>query len=156
MASPADKDIPEIRWIERIANLLDSRFTFPGTKYKFGLDPIIGLIPVIGDLSGMVVSAFLIASLAKRGGSKKVIILMTLNVLLDTVIGSIPILGSIFDFGFKANTRNIRLVKEHYYEGKHQGSGTRIIIVIFILVMAIIAALLYGTYKLIAFLIGLL
>jgi len=143
--------VPEIKWLEKIAILMDSRFTFPGTNFKFGLDPIIGLIPFLGNFSTMIISSSLVAIMAKRGVSRKVIILMLLNIFLDTVIGSIPLLGNIFDFGFKSNIKNIRLLKSHYYEGKYQGNGTWIIVTILLFIIALGIGILFGLYELTSF-----
>lgn len=119
-----------LAWIEKFAYILDSRFTLPGTKFKFGIDPLIGLVPIIGDLTTFGISCCLILFITRYGVSRKVVILMVGNVFIDTVIGAVPIIGNIFDFTFKANIRNIRLLKEHYEEGKHQGSGTWIILTV--------------------------
>lgn len=73
---------------------------------------------------------------------------MVLNATLDTVIGSIPLIGSIFDIFYRANDRNVRLLKEHYYEGKHQGSGNGLLFLIIIIALLVIAAAFYGVYKL--------
>lgn len=116
---------------------MDEQFRLPGTNFRFGLDPIINLIPIAGDLGGFAVSTVLLLTMAKHGVSRKVLLLMTLNIVLDSTIGAIPIIGHIFDFAYKSNSRNIRLLKEHYDEGKHQGSGKGIIAwIIIILVLS--------------------
>ena len=138
----------KLKWVERVSHLMDEQFRLPGTNFRFGLDPIINLIPVAGDLGGFAVSTALLLTMAKNGVSRKVLIKMTLNIVLDTLIGAIPIIGNIFDFAYKSNSRNIRLLKEHYEEGKHQGSGKGIItwiIVILILLFAFIVFLLWAT-----------
>lgn len=125
---------------------MDEKFRLPGTKFRFGLDPLINLIPVVGDLSGFAVSSMLVLSMAKHGVSRKVLIMMCLNIVLDSTIGAIPIIGQVFDFTFKSNTRNIKLLKEHYDEGKHQGSGKDVIfwvIAILLLSFLIFAYLLW-------------
>lgn len=121
--------------IEKLSVLLDSKFTFPGLKFKYGLDPILGLFPVLGDLSSFAISCTLLLFMAKHGASRKVVILMAGNIILDTVVGSIPILGSIFDFAYKANNRNIRLLKRHYQEGKYQGSGKGILLLVGLIIV---------------------
>lgn len=131
-----------LKWVERISYLMDEQFRLPGTNFRFGLDPIINLIPVAGDLGGFAVSTMLLLTMAKHGVSRKVLIKMTLNIILDTAIGAIPILGNIFDFAYKSNTKNINLLKEHYDEGKHQGSGTGIIV--WIVIILLISFLLVG------------
>jgi len=117
-------------WVEKIAVLMDSKFTIPGTKFKYGLDPILGLLPVIGDLTSFAISCTLLLYMARFGVSRKVVILMIGNIIVDTVIGSIPIIGNLFDFTFKANNRNIRLLRKHYVEGKYEGSGTGILLIV--------------------------
>jgi hypothetical protein len=154
MTLDKQKEIPELMWAEKAAVLLDSKFTLPGTKFRFGLDPIIGLIPVVGDLFTLFISAFLVTIMAKHGASRKLLLIMSLNVIADAIIGTIPMVGSLFDFGFKANTKNIALLKSYYFEGKHQGKGTGIVLLIFACVFIIILFVIWGTYKLVKYLIG--
>jgi len=130
-------------WVERMARLMDNQFRFPGTQFRFGLDPILNFIPILGDVSGFLLSCVILATMLKHGVSRKLAILMALNILVDAVIGGIPLIGQVFDFYYKANARNIRLLKEHYQEGKHQGSGWGLIIVIFLVMFAMLAGLIY-------------
>ncbi|MEJ8756324.1 DUF4112 domain-containing protein [Pontibacter sp. H259] len=118
----------KLKWVNHMVKLMDNQFRFPGTNFRFGLDPILGFIPVVGDLASFGMSAMLVMTMARHGASGKLVALMLLNIALDTVIGSIPILGNIFDFAFKANERNVRLLTRHYEEGKYQGSGKGIIL----------------------------
>ncbi len=118
---------PKLKWVERVSYLMDEKFRLPGTNFRFGIDPLINLIPIAGDISGFVVSSMLVLSMARYGVSRKVLIMMCLNIVLDSTIGAIPIIGHIFDFTYKSNSRNIKLLKEHYEEGKHQGSGKGLI-----------------------------
>lgn len=122
----------ELGYVEKISDLLDKKYTLPGTRFRFGLDPVIGLIPFIGHAVSFVISAGLIMIMVRHGASGKVAVKMTLNALIDAVFGAIPIAGNIFDFVFKANSRNVRLLKEYYAEGKHQGTGLDIVILAFI------------------------
>jgi|SRR5690606_2913554 len=141
---------PDFKWIDKISNLLDSKFKIPGTRFRFGLDPILGLFPGVGDMTTFTISSMLIVTMAKKGVSEKVIVLMILNVVIDTIFGAIPILGNIFDFFFKANERNVRLLKKHYQEGKYQGSGKGIIIFTLISLVVIFFVLAFFIFKLIA------
>jgi hypothetical protein len=134
-------------WVERLARLLDNQFKFPGTNFRFGLDPILNLVPVLGDISGLLLSSVILATMLKHGVSRKLAILMALNILVDTVVGAIPLLGNIFDFYYKSNARNMRLLREHYEEGKHQGSGWGLIICIFLVLFAVLAGLIYVFVK---------
>ncbi len=138
----------KLKWVERIAYLLDEKFTLPGTKFKFGLDPVINLIPFAGDIPGFVVAATLVWVMAKQGVSRKVLILMVFNVVFDTVIGAIPLVGQVFDFYYKSNSRNIKLLKEHYEEGKHQGRGTGVLVMIFLGLFIFFGLFLFFLYQL--------
>jgi hypothetical protein len=137
----------KMKWIERVAYLLDEQFRFPGTKFRFGLDPLMNLIPFVGDLSGFMLSAVLVMTMARNGASGLLLVRMSFNILLDATIGAIPVLGQIFDFYYKANKRNVQLLKEHYTEGKHQGSGKKLVFIILIGFLVIVAAIIYLMWK---------
>lgn len=140
--------VPNIKWIERFARLLDSRFLIPGTNVRFGIDPLFSLFPVLGDLITYVISGSLIYVMHNHGASRNVVIKMILNSTLDAVIGTIPLVGTIFDIFYRANDRNVRLLREHYAEGKHQGSGTALLVLTIIIAVLVVAAACYGMYKL--------
>ncbi len=149
------KHVPELIWVERISRLLDSQFRVPGTNFRFGLDPLIGLIPVLGDFSSFAISGALLMTMARNGVSRKILFLMAGNLAIDTVLGSIPLIGNIFDFTYKANQRNIRLLQRHYEEGTHQGSGIGLIILVLIGLMALLAGAGYLSWKLGAYMMSL-
>ncbi|HEY0054838.1 MAG TPA: DUF4112 domain-containing protein [Pedobacter sp.] len=137
----------KLKWVEQIAYLLDERFRIPGTNFRFGLDPILNFIPIAGDLSGFALSAALILTMAKNGASGKIVALMAVNAILDLTIGAIPILGQVFDFTYKANSKNIRLLKEHYEEGRHQGSGKGVWVTALIVLTIMFIAFLFAIWK---------
>ena len=143
---------PNLQWVEQIARLMDSKFKIPGTNRSFGLDPILGLIPILGDATSALISGGLIMYMLRFGVSRKVVYKMLLNTVLDATIGSIPIIGWVFDFFFKANTRNIRLLKEHYEEGKHTGSGTGVLVTVAIVTLLLIVLIIWGLVALIRWL----
>lgn len=136
-------------WVERISRLLDSRFEIPGTNIRFGLDPIMSLFPVAGDLITYIISGFLIYTMRQHGASRNVVIKMILNSTLDAIIGAIPIVGTVFDIFYKSNERNVRLLREHYLEGKHQGSGNGLLLLIVIIAILIVAGVCYLIWKLV-------
>ena len=145
----------KIKWIERVAYLLDEQFRFPGTKFRFGLDPLMNLVPFLGDISGFMLSAALVLTMARNGASGQLLVRMSINILLDATIGAIPVLGQIFDFYYKANKRNVQLLREHYTEGKHQGSGKGLIIGLLVGLAILIAVIIYLMWKLGEYVIGL-
>lgn len=99
--------------ISALEQVLERAFTFPGTRFKFGLDPIFGLVPVLGDLVAGAMSAYIIWEARNLGMSKWQLGRMAGNTLLDTAIGSVPILGQTIDFFFRSNTRNLKIIKKH-------------------------------------------
>ena len=141
---------PALNQLRRLAKLMDAQFSIPGTQYRFGLDGIIGLIPGAGDLATFAVSGYMLVIMAQNGASGFVLARMALNILVDAAIGSIPLLGDLFDFAFKANTRNLRLMEEHYTEGRHRGSALKIVIPVLIVLLALIAFIVWGVYQLLA------
>jgi hypothetical protein len=99
--------------IALVARLMDTAFTIPGTRIRFGLDPILGLLPGFGDTATAIVSALLIAQSARHGVPRVVLARMAGNVLLNTALGSIPLFGDAFSFWFKSNVRNYDLLRKH-------------------------------------------
>lgn len=135
-----------LRWVQSIAHLMDSQFTLPGTRFRFGLDPILSLLPVVGNLTSMAVSGALVLTMMRHGASGSLVIRMVLNILLDTIIGAIPVLGNIFDFAYKANDRNVRLLRRHYAEGKYQGSGKGLLAVVLVGMLIIFGLMAWGLW----------
>ncbi|MEO7140880.1 MAG: DUF4112 domain-containing protein [Ferruginibacter sp.] len=133
--------------IEALAKLMDSQFTIPGTKIRFGLDAIIGLVPGAGDFATFLISGYMVMILAKNGASGFVLARMTFNILIDALIGSIPILGDLFDVAFRANQRNVKLMREHYIEGRHKGGAWKLVLPLMLSVLLVIAALAWVSYK---------
>mgnify|MGYP006306666675 CR=1 FL=1 len=104
----------ELARLDLLARWLDSRFHIPGTPLRFGLDTLIGLIPVAGDTLMGLPSVWLIWRAHRLGLPKRKLARMGLNTGLDYVLGSIPILGDIFDLGFKANLKNAAILRAYF------------------------------------------
>ena len=109
--------------LEAVARLMDSAFTIPGTTITMGLDGLIGLVPVIGDLATSVISAYLIWEARKLGASRWLIARMSANVAIDTLVGSVPVLGDAFDVMFRANVKNMQLLRLHLERRGLAGRG---------------------------------
>ena len=107
------QQLKNLKRIRKIANLLDTAIGIPGTKIRFGLDPILGLIPGGGDLITAVISAYMIYLAARFGLERAEIFEMIKNVAVETAIGSVPVAGDIFDDYFKANIRNLEILEKH-------------------------------------------
>jgi hypothetical protein len=108
-----------------VSRLLDSAFSIPGTRIRFGLDPLIGLVPGIGDAVGAVFSGYLILQASRLGAPRSTITRMIANVAIDTVVGWVPLLGDLFDVGWKANTRNLALLEQHVQHPGAARAGSR-------------------------------
>lgn len=132
-----------------ITKLMDQQFRVPGTNLRFGLDGIVGLIPGAGDIITFAISCYLLTLAARNGAGGYIMARMVLNVVIDAVIGSIPFIGDLFDFAFKANSRNMRLMQEHYVEGRHRGSAWKIILPVIILLILILIGAIWLLYKVI-------
>ncbi|WP_306118848.1 MULTISPECIES: DUF4112 domain-containing protein [unclassified Roseitalea] len=108
-----DRDIErELVRLDRLADTLDSRFRIPGTPIRFGLDTLVGLVPGIGDTLVAAPSAWMIWRGHKMGVRRHRLAQMAANTGIDYVIGSIPLVGDIFDLGFKANLRNMAILRK--------------------------------------------
>jgi Domain of unknown function (DUF4112) len=99
--------------LEALAKLMDSAFLVPGTNIRMGLDAIIGLVPVVGDLVSGAISSYLIWEARRLGASRWVIGRMAANTLIDTTFGVIPIVGDAFDVLFRSNMKNLALLRRH-------------------------------------------
>ncbi|RPI64125.1 MAG: DUF4112 domain-containing protein [Lysobacterales bacterium] len=99
--------------IERLAWWLDSAIAVPGTRFRVGFDALVGLIPGIGDVAGMLMSSYIIGVAARQGAPPAALARMAINVALETFVGAVPILGDIFDAIWRANERNVRLLRRH-------------------------------------------
>jgi uncharacterized protein DUF4112 len=119
---------------------MDSAFVVPGTTYRIGLDPILGLVPWLGDL---VSPAFTIALLwqARDLRIPKVVLLrMIFNAAIDAIVGAIPFAGDLFDFGWKANQRNWALLERHAYDEHHASPADWIFVLTMIAIVVALAA----------------
>jgi hypothetical protein len=123
--APIDRQA-EIERLDRLADLLDSRYRIPVVGWRFGWDAILGLVPVVGDLAVTLPSAYLVYRAHKLGLPRSALLGMVGNVALDTVAGSVPILGSVFDVAFKANRRNFALLRRHLSDAEAAEPRTRI------------------------------
>ena len=147
-SSPVFDADERLRWVEHVARLMDSQFRLPGTRFRFGLDPLLGLVPIVGDLSSTAVSVVLLLTMLRHGASGAVVVRMALNILIDTVVGAIPILGNVFDFTFKSNERNVALLRRHYAQGQHAGSGKGLVLLLILGFVVVFGLVAWGSWAL--------
>lgn len=150
------KDVPNLDWLERITRLLDSKFKLPGLSTRFGLDPILGLVPFAGDIVTLIMSAIMVVVMARHGASGILVMRMVGNIIVDYAIGSVPFVGDIADFRIRANRKNYELLREHYYDNEHRGSGKGVILGLILMLLVLLTLTIYAVIKLVGWLIGLL
>lgn len=100
------------RRLNRLAWLLDSSIPIPGTRFSIGIDALIGLVPFIGDLVGVLLSSTILVEAARLGAGRSVLARMALNVAVEGLAGLVPFAGDVFDAAWKANQRNVRLLNQ--------------------------------------------
>ena len=127
--------------LRRWARIFDSAFRIPGTQITFGLDPILGLIPGLGDVASPVFSLFFVWHGLKLGVPKVVLARMVLNVLIDSAVGVIPVVGDLFDFGWKANAWNLALLERHAMPGRRPTSFDYVFVILCTVVVLAVAAI---------------
>ena len=106
--------------LNMVARTMDSLFAVPGTRLRLGVDSVIGLVPVVGDIMSNAVSAYLIWEARQLGVSKLTLWRMVGNTLIDTVVGAVPLVGDAFDVVFRANMKNMRLLQRHLEKQGYQ------------------------------------
>ncbi|MEA5620069.1 DUF4112 domain-containing protein [Cronbergia sp. UHCC 0137] len=133
-----------LKRLRQISRLLDHLITIPGTKIGIGLDPIMGLIPIGGDILGMILSGYIILEAARLGVSKTTLGKMILNIIIDALVGAIPVLGDFFDVAWTANSYNLNLLEASLRDPNRKNKADKWFI------LAIIAGLLLITIVLVA------
>lgn len=119
--------------------MLDSAFKVPGTSIRFGWDPILGLVPGLGDAVTTLFGCLIILQAIQMRIPRVIQLRMALNVLIDAVLGVVPFVGDLFDFAWRANDRNFRLLERHAYEAAKPSAGD------WVFVLAILGLLLACT-----------
>lgn len=123
----------------RVSHLLDSAMQVPGTSIRFGLDPILGLIPGVGDLASPLFTLGIIWLARDLGVPRVVQLRMIFNVALDTLLGIVPVVGDLFDFAWKANDKNVALLDRHALEEHQPSTGDWAFVLVAVVALAVIA-----------------
>jgi hypothetical protein len=109
----AESKVLVLKRIRTLSHLLDNAIPIPGTTYRIGIDPLLGLLPGAGDILGAGLSAYIVLEAARFGLPRATLARMAFNIASETALGSLPVLGDFFDATWKANTRNIALLETH-------------------------------------------
>lgn len=132
-----------------MATILDDAVRVPGTNIRFGLDAVLGLLPGVGDATTGVMAAYAMVVAARLGAPPVVIARMAVNVLIDVATGTIPVLGDIFDVGWKSNRKNVNLLERYQAEPQKVKKGSWAVV---ILMLALIIAAIVGVFMFVAWL----
>ncbi|MGE5655091.1 MAG: DUF4112 domain-containing protein [Actinomycetota bacterium] len=137
-----------LQHLRQLSYLLDNAFSIPGTPFRVGMDAIVGLLPFGGDIVIGIFSIYIVVRAARLGLPRATLVRMVLNILLDVVVGSIPLLGDLFDATWKCNTKNVALLESHLQSpraGKKADMRFLFLILTGLIVTAIAAVVLIGT-----------
>jgi hypothetical protein len=119
---------PRTHRLHRIAWILDDLVRVPGTSRRIGLDPVLGLLPGGGDIAGGALSAYVVVAAARLGAPSSVILRMGWNIVIDTVLGAVPLLGDLFDAAWKANRRNVALLERYMEQPASARRSSRLVL----------------------------
>ena len=120
------------RRLARLAWLLDSSIPLPGTRFRIGIDAILGLVPGLGDLAGVLLSSYIVREAARVGAPPSVLTRMAFNVAVEGLVGLVPFAGDVFDAVWKANQRNYALLEAHLQDPRRTVRSSRIFVAILI------------------------
>ena len=135
------------RRLGRMAWLLDSAIQIPGTRFRVGLDAIIGLVPGFGDIAGVLLSSYIVREAARAGAPTSVLLRMAWNVAVEGIVGMIPFAGDIFDAAWKANQRNVALLDAHFENPQRTRRSSQVFVGLLIAgLIALVALTTTATY----------
>jgi hypothetical protein len=142
-------------FIALMARLMDDIFVIPGTGIRFGLDPLIGLLPAFGATASAAVSLVLIALSARRGVPKIVLARMATNVLINTALDSVPVVGDALSIFYRSNARNYELLQKHAGTARTSTRGDWVFLgALLLAVVAVVALMIIGTFAVLHFLVS--
>lgn len=122
-----------------LTNLLDNAVRVPGTSVRVGLDPVLGLVPGLGDVAGAALSGYVVLLASQLGAPTTVIVRMLGNVVIDTVGGTVPLIGDLFDAGWKSNSRNLALLERHLGQPESTKRASRAVVWLTVAALALLA-----------------
>ncbi len=137
--APGTEVATRLRNVRVLARILDSSIPIPGTKWTIGFDPIVGLIPGIGDLIGAVLSGYIILEAARAEVPTLTLVRMLVNVGIDTMLGAVPAVGDVFDAAWKSNMKNVALLERHLAAPAREKRNVIALTALVLIVMMLIA-----------------
>jgi len=126
--------------LRRLARLWDSGFRVPGTNIAFGLDPLVGLVPGVGDAAGALVASYVVLQAARLDVPGLTLLRMLANIAIDTLLGTVPVIGDVFDVVWKANLKNVALIEHHLADPHGARRASRLWLIVVVAVLLLLAA----------------
>ena len=130
----------DFRRVQALARTLDTAIRIPGTRIRFGLDSIVGLVPGAGDLVSALMSGYIVLASARLGVPPWIVMRMILNLGVDTLVGTVPLVGDLFDVGFRANVRNAALLERHVAEPDAVRRSSKLAVMLAVAGVVVLAA----------------
>jgi hypothetical protein len=142
--------------LKALAHVLDKAFTIPGTRFRFGLDAVLGLFPGLGDVAGALAGGYSLIIARELGAPSSIQLRMLMNLTIDALVGIVPLAGDLFDFAFKAHSRNLALLQQ-WLSTPHrtQRSSALVLVAAFVVLAGILAGAGWVMSRAIAWVIGL-
>jgi len=122
--------------LERLTDLLDNAIRIPGTPWRIGLDPLLGLVPGLGDALGAAASGWILIEAARFGVTRTVLLRMLYNITIDTALGAVPGAGDLFDFIWKSDSKNLELLRRHLDGPAETHSASRRLLIAVVVALA--------------------
>ena len=145
--------------LRRYADWLDSGIRIPVLGWRIGLESILGLVPGVGDATGAILGGWVVAEAVRGGARPATLVRMLINLALDAMVGAVPLVGDLFDFVWKANSRNIALLERHQHDAVKAGRADRGFVAVLVIVTAVVCVVpviggIYLAARLLAWLAG--
>jgi hypothetical protein len=134
----------ELAQLRQLSHLWDQAIGIPGTKWRIGLESIIGLLPIGGDWIGLVMSSYILFHAVKFNLPRSIMLRMVINILIDAIVGAVPILGDLFDTTWKANTKNVNLLEAHLKSPQKNQSADKLMLWLLFVGCILFVVLLFG------------
>jgi hypothetical protein len=135
------RQVRGLETLRNVAQMLDSAFVVPGTSYRFGLDPILGLVPGLGDLVSPLFTIGILWQARELALPRVVQLRMIFNVAIDSLVGVVPLVGDLFDFAWKANKMNLALLERHAQEERPASAGDWLFVILMVALLVLVAVI---------------
>ena len=146
---------PELRRARRLARFMDASVGVPLTRFRFGFDALVGVVPVLGDAIGAAISAYILAVAVRMGVARSTLLEMLWNIVIEAVGGSVPAVGDVFDAAWRSNVRNVALIERDLQIPPDEPARRPVVVAVFVGLTAAVALGAWVSVRLVLWLLGL-